>query len=193
MANTNKPFGLRPHSTLNGGPYSGNIRQYFVSTATAIFIGDPVKLGGSEGSVNPDDAKYPTAVIGTIGDVMIGVCVGVIPVYGDLDINYRKASTDMYILVDTDPQTIFEVQGDVDTWAAADVGMNMSLAFTAGSTTTGTSNMVADQSTAAVTATHDLQILGSAPYVDNDLSGGYPQLLVKLNNHQFVDGATGIS
>ena len=194
MANTNKPFGLRPHSTLNGGPYCCNVRQYLVpaTDSTAIFIGDPVKLAGSEGVVNPDDAAYPTAAIATINDVVIGVCVGVIPSYGDLDINYRKLSTAMYILVDTDPQTVFEMQGDSATWAAGDVGNNASITFTAGSTTTGTSNMVVNQSTAATTATLDVQILGSAPFVDNDLVGAYPQLLVKLNNHQFVDGATGV-
>ena len=126
MANTAKPFGLRPHSTLNGGPYSGNVRQYCVPAAdtTAIFIGDPVKLAGSEANVNPDDAKYPTATIGTINDVFIGICVGVIPSYGDLDINYRKASTLMYILVDTDPQTVFEIQGNSGVWDGDDVGLN---------------------------------------------------------------------
>jgi hypothetical protein len=98
----------------------------------------------------------------------------------------------MYIMVDVDPGTVFEVQGDATTWDGADVGLNASITFTAGSTTTGTSNMVLNQSTAATTATLDLQVIASAPYVNNDLSGGYPQLLVKLNNHQFVDGTTGV-
>ena len=142
MANENKPFGLRPHSSLNGSPYSGTVRQFYVpaTATTAIFIGDPVKLAGTEGSVNPDDAKFPSAIIAAINNNMVGVCVGVIPSYGDLDINYRKASTAMYILVDVDPQTVFEIQGDSDTWAGADVGLNSSITFTAGSTTTGTSN-----------------------------------------------------
>jgi hypothetical protein len=194
MANQDKPFGLRPHSSLNNSPYCGNVRMFYVpsTTGTAIFIGDPVKLGGTEGKLNPDDAPMPTVVIGTINDVMVGVVVGIIPVRTDLEILYRKASTSMYVLVDVDPNTIFELQGDLDTWDAGDVGYNMSLTFTTGSTVTGVSAMVADQSTAANTATLDLQVLGSKPSVDNDLTGAFPLILVRLNNHQYVDGTTGL-
>ena len=193
MANTNKPFGLRPVQSLVG-PQIGKIRQFLVpaTDATAIFIGDPVKLAGTSGSINGDDATYPTATIGTINDVFVGVCVGVVPLYSDLTVNYRKASTAMYIMVDTDPNTEFEVQGDLDTFDAADVGLNMSLTFTAGDTTTGTSKMVADQSTAAVTATLDVSVLGTSPVQNNDLTGAFPLLRVRLNNHQYIDGTTGL-
>jgi hypothetical protein len=193
MANGNKPFGLRPHSTMNNSTYVGNVRQYYVASGgTAIFVGDPVKLGGSEGKVNNDDMPLPTAVIATINDVVIGVCVGFIPVPGSLEINYQNTANNMYILVDVDPQTVFAIQGNNATWDGDDVGLNGSITFTTGNTVTGTSNMVLNQSTVATTATLDVQILGSAPFVGNDLSGAYPLVLVKLNNHQFVDGATGV-
>ncbi len=194
MANANKPFGLRPHSSLNGGPYSGNVRMFFVPStyATAFYVGDPVTLGGTEGSLNADDLPMPTVIKGAKDGVWCGVCVGIVPLPDSLSTMYHPASTAQYILVDTDPSTIFLIQGDTDTYAAADIGLNMSITVSSGSTTTGTSNAVADQSTAATTATLDFQLLGTAPFVDNDLTGGYPLLLVKLNNHQYVDGTTGL-
>lgn len=194
MANTDKAFGLRPYGTLNGSAYNGAIRTYFVpSTDTsAIFIGDPVKLAGSEGTLNPDDQAMPTATKADSTDVVIGVCVGIEALPSDLTVLYRKASTNMYIRVDTDQQTLYEVQGDSETWTAGDVGNNANWTASTGSTTTGTSNLVLDQTSAATTTTLDFQIIGSKPSVDNDLTGAYPLILVKLNNHQFVDGTTGV-
>ncbi len=194
MSNANRPFGLRPHSTLNGGPYSGNVRKYFLRAdyAVALYVGDPVILGGTEGSLNADDVPMPTIEKGAATEAFIGVVVGFEPLPDALSTKYHKASTAQYALVDTDPQTVYLVQGDADTYAAADVGLNMTFTVSTGVTTTGISNGVADQSTAATTNTLDMQILGTAPFVDNDLTGGYPLLLVKLNNHQYVDGTTGL-
>lgn len=194
MANANKPFGLRPYGSLNAASYNGNVRTYFVpaTDSTAIFLGDTVKLGGTEGSLNPDDLPLPTATKAAAGDVVIGVCVGVIPLPDALSTLHRLASTAQYILVDTDPDTVYMIQGDADTYDSADIGLNMTLTVAAGSAVTGVSASVADQSTAATTNTLDLQILGSVPVVDNDLTGGYPLLLARLNLNQFANGATGI-
>lgn len=194
MANANKPFGLRPIGSLLGTPQNLQIRKYLVpaTDSTAFYVGDPVKLAGTSGSLNPDDASYPTVAKAAANDAVIGVCVGVQPLPTDLSINYRKASTAMYVYVCTDPNTIYAIQGDADTFDAADVGLNMSLTVSTGSATTGTSNAVADQSTANTTNTLDLQILGTVPTVGNDLTGGYPLLLVRLNNHQYSNAATGL-
>jgi len=194
MANANRPFGLRPHSSLNGGPYSGNVRKYFKPAALdeVFYVGEPVTLSGTEGSLNADDVPMPTIITGVANAVFCGVIVGFEPLPDSLSTKYSPAETAQYVFVDTDPQTIYLVQGDSDTYAAADVGLNMTYTVATGVTTTGISNGVADQSTAATTNTLDMQILGTAPFVDNDLTGGYPLLLVKLNNHQYVDGTTGL-
>lgn len=194
MANANKPFGLRPVKSLSGAPVNHQLTKFYVpaTDSTAIYIGDPVKLAGTEGKLYADDAPVPTVTKSAAGDVVVGVVVGVIPVPTDLSINYRKASTGMYVLVTTDPQTVYEIQGDSDTYDAADIGLNMTLTVSTGSTSTGVSNAVADQSTAAVTSTLDLAVLGSAPAIDNDLTGGYPRLLVRLNKHQYNNLATGL-
>jgi len=196
MANSNKPFGLRPYSSLNGGPWSGNVRKFYVpaTDANAIYIGDLVKITGDEGSKYADDYPMPQVEIAASTDVVVGVVVGVEPLYGgDLGVLYRKASTEMYVYVDTDPNTIFMIQGDSDTWTTGDVGLNCNVTVTAGSTVTGVSKTVLKQGDAATTATLDVQILATVPQPDNDLTGGYPLVLVRLNNHQYVDGTTGVA
>jgi hypothetical protein len=191
VANTNKAFGLRPVGSLTAACYTGKTRQYYVPATdnTAIFIGDAVKLAGSSGSVNPDDANYPTATVATAGDAIIGVCVGIKPVPTDLSINYRKASTAMYIEVEVDPNTIYEVQGDSTVWAVGDVGYNATMTVGSGNTATGRSTSVATGP--ANTNTIDFQILGFSPTADNEI-GAYSRLLVRLNDHQFINQTTGL-
>lgn len=194
MANANKPFGLRPYSNLNGSPWSGTIRMFLVPSTdnTAIYVGDPVKLAGAEGVLYADDLPVPTVTKAASTEVCVGVMIGIQPLPTNLAARYRVASTAMYVFVDVDPQTIYLVQGDSDTYTTGDVGLNMNFTASTGSATTGVSNLVGDQSSAADTATLDFQVIGSAPIPGNDLTGGYPLLLVKLNNHQYVDGTTGL-
>lgn len=192
MANTNKPFGLRPYSNIYGNN-NGSVRMFHVpaTDTTAIFVGDTVKLAGTETSFE-GFTPAPVVTKAATSDAVVGVMVGVLPDYDDLTIKYRKASTAMNVFVACDPDTIFVVQGDSDTYTGDDVGLNMSITVSTGSTTTGVSNAVLDQSTAATTTTLACQILGSAPVENNDLTGGYPLVLVKLNNHQYVNATTGL-
>jgi len=45
MPNVNSPFGLKPYAMINGSPYSGATRVFYVpaSNPTALYIGDPVR------------------------------------------------------------------------------------------------------------------------------------------------------
>lgn len=197
MANSNKPFGFRPHSTLNAASYTGQIRKFFVdaSDSTAFYVGDPVILDGTEGNLYVND--HPVAGVTKAGtattEEIVGICVGVEPLYSDLELKYRKASTGMYVFVDTDPNTVYEVQGDSDTYATADIGLNTNFALSSGSTTTGVSNAVWDQDTVATTTTLPFKIIGSSPAPDNDVSTSavYPRVLVKINNHAFGNVTQG--
>ena len=49
MANTNKPMGLSPVQYLNGSPWNGQARQYYIPSAntSAFAIGDPVASSAS--------------------------------------------------------------------------------------------------------------------------------------------------
>ncbi len=190
MANTNKPYGLRPVGTMGAHSYNGQLRQFAVpaDNSNAIFIGDTVVLAGTSDvmRVNADDAYYPEAAVGAAAAIVIGVCVGVVPVPTDLSINYRKASTFMYILVDTDPNTIYSIQGDSTVFTVANAaGLNATITATGGSTVTGRSKFVLTNPQAS--ATEDLLIIGVDPAPDNEI-GAYMRFLVKLNLHQFGPG-----
>lgn len=199
MANQNKPFGLRPIGTLSGGPWNNSVRTYAVLAADTdpIYIGDLVKLAGTNTlTVLPSGGHpVPVATKAATGDQAIGVCVGIEPLYADLNTNYRKASTLMGIRVVTDPNALFEIQGDADTFDPADVGLNASITVGTGSTTTGISNAVLDQSTVETTTTLAVQIIGMSSVVDNDVSSTatYPVFVVRLNQHQFIEATTGIA
>lgn len=196
MANTDSAFGLKPVAYRSGKPYNGAANKYYIpaTDATAVYVGGLVKLAGSA------DANGIPTVTGNVsaGNVVVGVVVGVDPVEGvssiNLDRTYRPASTAMYVWVADDPEVVFECQEDGDTTpiAAASVGLNATLInLTSGSTSTGRSSMEIDSTTVATTATLDVQILRLAQKPDNAI-GAYAKWLVKLNNHQFVDGATGV-
>jgi hypothetical protein len=190
MANVNTPFGLRPVGTLNGAPYSGKIRRYYVPSTdgTAIGLGDPVKLAGSA-----DANGVATVTRSSAGDVHVGIMVGVQPLPTDLTLNYRKASTSMYIFVETDDQTLFEVQEDSvgGALAATNVGQNASLVLGTVDTVTGNGKTMLDSSTANTTNSLDVQIIGLKQAVDNAI-GNYAKWIVRLNLNQYKSGTTGI-
>ena len=191
MANTDNARGLSLARAQGSAGYTGGANKYYVPTSdgTAIYLGGVVKLAGSA------DADGVPSVTGnvTAGDVLVGVVVGVESDTRE-STTYRAASTERYILVADDPNAVFEIQEDSTggALAATSVGLNASLAaITSGSTTNGRSTMELDSSTAATTATLDLSILRLVPRADNEI-GTNAKWQVRLNNHQFADGATGV-
>ncbi len=189
MANPDNPSGLTPVCYMNGAPYNGQAQEFetLAGDSAQIMIGDPVKLGGSSTS------GKATATLAAAGDTVVGVCVGVIPTNRDSTI-YRAASSTTTILVATDPQILFEVQEDSDGGdiALASIGLNCTLITAAGSTFTGMSGWELDSSTVATTNTLDVQIIRGVDRADNTLVSDNARWLVRLNNHQYVDGTTGV-
>jgi len=203
MANISKINGFRPVKHVNGSPYNGQSNIYFVpsSDATALFVGDPVKLatgGNAQGIQNVTKA--------TAGAAVLGVVVGIInpkldPVSGKMTSGsialdtpqYRVASTDTYVLVCDSPDVIFSVEAvtgsnSVYSFLSADIGKNADLATVAGSTTTGTSAAALNMATKATTATLQWKILGVVQRPDNETTGNSTRVLVKINNAQFAAG-----
>lgn len=190
MANSNKPYGLRPVGTLGQASYVGKVMRFYVpaDNANAIFIGDTVVLAVSSDvqRIYADDSYSPEAAVGAAAAIAAGVCVSVEPVFTDLSINYRKASTAMYIYVDVDPMTVFSMQGDSTVFTVANAaGLNATITATGGDTATGRSKFVLTNP--QVSATEDLLIIGVDPAPDNEI-GAYMRFLVKLNLHQFGPG-----
>lgn len=205
MANTSKIRGFLPVKHVTGAPYNGQANMYAVAAAdaTALFVGDPVKLDGSS---NVDGLATVTKA--TQGASVLGVVVGIVPAKMDpvagkmsagsvaLDTpQYRAASTAAYVMVADAPDIVFEVEAVTGSNAsysflAADVGLNADLSTVAGSTTTGTSAAALDMATKATTATLQFKILGTVQRVDNESTGASTKVLVKFNN-AVLGGGTG--
>ena len=208
MANTNRPNGFMPVKHISGSPYNGQANFYSVATdeGTAIFVGDLVKISGTSAN------GYAGVSRGAANNVMVGVVVGVVPkgmdpVNGkmstgsmalDTPANRFVPATDgtvRYVMVCDDPEIVMEVQADDDTStvAAASVMANFNVIATAGTTTTGVSNMQLDSNTGNTTNTLPLQMIGWPNRVDNEVGVLNQKVLVKFNTHQYkaTTGVTG--
>ena len=200
MANSNRPRGLVPVSYLNGAPYNGQARRYYVpvGNATALYVGDPVTLTGD------GDTRGVAAVsIGVAGSAVIGVIVGVVVasagnslVGATLDLNRRSlpVSTEGYVLVCDDPNVLFEVQEAATTpFTSADIGYNCNFLIAAGATTNSDSGTTTAVAVSANTATLNLKLMGLSQREDNAF-GAYAKWLVKINNHVYGShtGTAGI-
>lgn len=189
MANTSRIAGFKPVKHVTGAPYNGQVSMYTIpaSDGTAVYVGDPVKLAGSS------DAGYgdkPTITLAAAGDAIIGVVVGFLPSYSDLNITgqYRAASTLRYALVADQPDLIFEVETSNGTAGVADVGLNANHAVGSPTASMARSGATIDVGTKATTAALTFKLVGFVPRDDNDPTAASAKVLVKVNNHQLAAG-----
>jgi len=174
MANVSRTCGFTPVRHLNGNPWNGKARMYYIPStdSTAVFVGDAVKSAGSADTTG----KYPTVAQAAAGDTIRGVAVAfsdqpyMAVDTSDLNRAYRPASTAMYCLVVDDPDVIFEIQEDNvgNNLSAAMVGLSTDIAVGSGDTSTGKSGMELDSSVTA-TAAGQCKILALSNKEDNAL------------------------
>lgn len=193
MANANVVRGLIPVRGVNSQYVTGGPRLYShaAGDATALFVGDPVKLAGTSQTIN--GVSTPDVVRAASGDVMVGVVVGFLPSSRDA-LNYGAASTAYQVFVDDDPDTLFEIQ-DTNSGTAltlADVGLNVNLTIGAGSTAYGTSGVTLDNTSEATTATLDVKIINVVNRADVDNADTPRRFLVRLNRHQHSNQVAGV-
>lgn len=197
MANVSKPCGLKPVGYLNGSPWNGQARIYYVpsSNATALYVGDPV----TRLTASADANGIPSVAIGVAGSAICGVIVGVLKAVAGvslqgttLDLTTRNlaASTAGYVLVADDPNILFEIEEGTTAGAAGTaltasaIGNNANFIVLAGASTVGDSGTLLDNATEATTATLNLKIMSLAQREDNAL-GARAKWIVKINNHQY--------
>jgi hypothetical protein len=191
MANTNKPFGLRPLGNLSA---TGAQKQYGYTIAsgyaTAIYQGDLVVV--YDGYIRLYDASTHTAPIGVFNGVQYND-----PTRTDKPTwkNYYPGSVTPNIgpivcEVLDDPNQLFVVQAD-GAVTQANLGKNADpTASTTGSTYTGISNGSLGSASIAKTAALTFKIVGLYDSVTNAL-GTYAQVVVKINQHQY--GSVGVA
>ena len=199
MPNINYTGGLRPVQNIGTASYDASCRQYSVpaSDATAIFIGDPVRLVGTSqlinGQIFADVAQAAT------GNTIVGVVVGVLADNRD-SLVYRAASTQRILIVCDDPNAVYEIQQGTGGTAltANDIGLNANFAVGTGNTVTGQSAVTLNNATGATTNTLDLKIVGMPNRIDNDfgasVSSGMDssRFYVRINRHQYVNQIAGV-
>lgn len=195
MANVDRASGMRPVQHLDGSPWNGKVTTYLVPSgdATAIYVGDPVKSGGTAGAAGVtvyglNVEGMATVAVAAAGDTLRGVVVGFSPLQSNLETLYRVASTNRLAYVVDGPDVVFEVQEDSvgAPLAAIDIGENADIIYAAGSTVTGRSGVMLDSSDHK-TATAQLRILGLAPRVDNTIgltTSDKAKILVVINEHE---------
>jgi hypothetical protein len=191
MANTNVATGFKPVREAGSGVHNGGLNMYFHAAAdgTALYIGDPV----IKSSTADPSGTAPSVIRATASAAITGVVCGFVP-DGVVDVaGYGAASTAYYVLVDDDPDTLFEIQEDSVGGALAitDIGLNADFIVAAGSAYTKRSGVMLDTSTKATTAGLPLKIEGLVPRPGNDI-GATAKVLVKINLHTEASGAAGI-
>jgi hypothetical protein len=190
MANPNTPRGLVPLRDAGSKPHSGGVEMFYVpaSDGTALYIGDPVVKAGSA------DANGVASVTrATAGAAITGVVQGFKPDGTTNMAGYRAASTAAYVLVNTDPDTLYEIQEDSvgGALAAADIGLNADFIVAAGNAYTKRSGVMLDTSTKATTATLPLKIMGLRQLPNNEF-GANAKVLVKINVTTEANASAGV-
>ena len=187
MANVDRPNGLRPVRMTSGQAYNGGMTKMYAGAN--LFMGDPV-FGATGGTASNSGAyqKVARSTSDTAG-VVLGVVVGWEPDPDKLDRLFHASSTSLAVYVATDPEIIWEIQGDgvgTDAITEADVGLNADFAISAGSTTSGASNVELDESTSGATGVATpLHIVGLVDSPDNDIALVNKKILVRLNMHAY--------
>jgi|TARA_R100000479_G_scaffold174699_1_gene123628 hypothetical protein len=194
MASSATPFGARPVSSLVSCAYNAKITHYKIKNAfgTDIFYGDFVKWADD----NPNTTIQKDT--GTTACTPIGVFLGCAytdPSTGQFTPNqYYPASTaadDIVAYVASDPFIVMQMQSD-ESLNQDDLGKNVAVVQTAGSTSIGTSRNAIDGSTAATTATLPLKIIDFVDGPDSAIGDSFTDVLVMFNaGHQLLN-TTGI-
>jgi len=190
MANTNKPFGLRPMGNLSA---TGAQKQYGYLIADnqsgAIFQGDLVTL--KSGFIVKFDATLHKVAVGVFNGCNYTDPTSGKPTWsnyypGSVNITSGQITAEV---VD-DPSQLFLIQADEDV-VQADFGKQASILYAAGSTVNGVSGTTLDSSTIAETATLVLTLVGVFTKPGNALGEDYTQVIVKINAHLY--GSAGVA
>ncbi len=195
MSATSAPFGLRPafHPTgldraqaLAGGITSGY--------GTAILKGQAVQYSPNAGVILPvlDTTTNSGLVSGAFAGVEWTDTTGRRRVsnYWPASTTYIAGSCIAYFY--NDQQIVYEIQTDA-TMAQTAIGNEANLSnFTAGSTTTGLSQMTLSASLVGSGSTGQFRIVDIAPYADNAWGDPYVIVRVQVSNPQFVAAKAAI-
>jgi hypothetical protein len=189
MSATSAPFGLRPAYFPTGLERAQALANGITSGyGTSILKGQAVQYSPNAGVILPvlDTTTNSGLVSGAFAGVEWTDTTGRRRVS-----NYWPASTtaitgSVVAYFYNDQQIVYEIQTDA-TMAQTAVGNEANLSnFTAGSTTTGLSQMTLSASLAGSGSAAQFRIVDLAPYVDNNWGDPFVIVRVQVSKPQFV-------
>ena len=195
MSATSAPFGLRPAFHPSGldraQALAGGITSGY---GTAILKGQAVQYSPNAGVILPvlDTTTNSGLVSGAFAGVEWTDTTGRRRVsnYWPASTTYIAGSCIAYFY--NDQQIVYEIQTDA-TMAQTAIGNESNLSnFTAGSTTTGLSQMTLSASLVGSGSTGQFRIVDIAPYADNAWGDPYVIVRVQVSNPQFVAAKAAI-
>ena len=192
MANVVEKYGLRPSRQLNGSPFINAQNRYRIAAnyGTAIYQGDlviPVTGGGIERAT----ANTSNAVVGVFNGCFYTDPTTQKPTFSNFYPGTVNASDIIAMVVDG-PDTVFEIKSNAS-FAVADLFRNYSITNVTGSTKTGISYAQLDVATSGTTGTFAVQSIDITqdPF-NSDLTASNVGVLVRINNHFYRQGGTGL-
>jgi len=193
------PYGFKAVNRIDGMPYAGATLQLPLTTGTAIYNGDTVKLVAG-GTISVSGATTSGTIIGTF----VG-CQYVNSSGQTVEAQYYPGSgvTNPIAYVVVDPTAAFKVAvtttGNTSVVTGANitiVGTNVATAYGAGSTTTGDSgsSVVLPANANGNATTLPFRVVAVVPDTSFANATGtvfYPEVIVKINNPQLT-ALTGV-
>jgi hypothetical protein len=195
----NSPYGFKAVNRVDGMPYAGATLQYPLTTGTAIYFGDTVKIVAG-GTISLSGATTSGTIIGTFTG-----CQYVNSSGQTVQAQYYPGSgvTNPIGYIVVDPTAAFKVavttSGNTTTVTGANitiVGTNVATVYGAGSTTTGDSgsSVVLPANAAGNATTLPFRVVAVVPdtaYANSTGTLFYPEVIVKINNPQLT-ALTGV-
>ena len=193
------PYGFKAVNRVDGLPYAGATLQYPLTTGTAIYNGDTVKIVAG-GTISVSGATTSGTIIGTF----VG-CQYVNSSGQTVQAQYYPGSgvTNPIGYIVVDPTAAFKVAvtttGNTSVVTGANitiVGTNVATAYGAGSTTTGDSgsSVVLPANSLGNATTLPFRVVAVVPdtaYANSTGTLFYPEVIVKINNPQYT-ALTGV-
>ena len=193
------PYGFKAVNRVDGLPYAGATLQFPLTTGTAIYNGDTVKLVAG-GTISLSGASTTGTIIGTF----VG-CQYVNSSGQTVEAQYYPGSgvTNPIAYVVVDPTAEFKVAvtttGNTSVVTGANatiIGCNVATAYGTGSTTTGDSgsSVVLPANATGNATTLPFRVVAVVPdtaYANATGTIFYPEVLVKINNPQLT-ALTGV-
>lgn len=206
MPTLNAPFGLQPYRGGGSSAYSLQTRRYFIpqANANAFYIGSPVQLAATSDAlgtpgvdVNGGTGAFVGAIV-SIEPINVGGTsqVGAALALEQVSIPATK-TRDYYVYVADDPNQVFEIQGDATGTNQIAANANKCATMTIAAPSPASfpvSATVLNSASIATTNTLSLKLLGLSPRPEANRQGYGPWSvwLVKINQHQLANGATGV-